>query len=60
MVNRMSQQPNDPAGNTQQFRAFADAPDQPDPAAGVRRVAIVGAVIVLLAAIALVLFVALR
>jgi hypothetical protein len=60
MVDRMSQQPNDPAGNTQQFRAFTDAPDQSDPAAGVKRIAIIGAVIVALAALALILFVALR
>ena len=60
MVDRMSQQPNDPAGNTQQFRAFAEAPNQSDPAAGIKRVAIVGAIIVALAALALILFVALR
>ncbi|WP_213452528.1 hypothetical protein [Rhizomonospora bruguierae] len=55
----MSSQQPDPAGNTQQFRAFVEQPEpRKDPAEGVKKVAIVGAVIVALAALALVLYVA--
>jgi hypothetical protein len=61
MVERMSEQPPDPAGNTEQFRAFVHAPEpERDPAAGVKRIAIIGAVIVVLAALALIAFIALR
>ena len=54
MVSRMSDNPVDPSGNTEAFRAFTNTP--PEPAAASKTPLIVGGVIVALVVLALVLW----
>jgi hypothetical protein len=54
MVSRMSDNPVDPSGNTEAFRAFTNTP--PEPAAASKTPLIVGGVIVALIVLALVLW----
>ena len=54
MVSRMSDNPVDPSGNTEAFRAFTNTP--PEPAAASKTPLIAGGVIVALIVLALVLW----
>ena len=54
MVSRMSDNPVDPSGNTEAFRAFTNTP--PEPAAASKTPMIVGGVTVALIVLALVLW----
>lgn len=54
MVSRMSDNPVDPSGNTEAFRAFTNTP--PEPVAASKTPMIVGGVIVALVVLALVLW----